>query len=55
MTITKYPILQKEDYDKWAAYAQSKTANILFSVALAERLGSKGVFSFSTEVGGGKF
>lgn len=46
-------ISKKEDYNKWAAYAQSKTANILFSAALAERLGGKGIFSFSAEVGGG--
>ncbi|RAK99431.1 NAD(P)-binding protein [Aspergillus ibericus CBS 121593] len=34
-------------YDKWQAYGQSKTANILFSVSLAEKLGGKGVESFS--------
>jgi NAD(P)-dependent dehydrogenase (short-subunit alcohol dehydrogenase family) len=40
-------------YNKWEAYSQSKTANILFSAALAERLRSKGIFSFSLDVGGG--
>lgn len=34
-------------YDRWKAYGQSKTANMLFSVALAERLGDKGLRSFS--------
>ena len=34
-------------YDKWKAYGQSKTANMLFSVALAEKLGPRGVFSYS--------
>ncbi|CRG82945.1 Retinol dehydrogenase 14 [Talaromyces islandicus] len=34
-------------YDKWQAYGQSKTANILFSVSLAKKLGDKGVKSFS--------
>ncbi|QKX63987.1 uncharacterized protein TRUGW13939_11160 [Talaromyces rugulosus] len=34
-------------YDKWQAYGQSKTANMLFSVSLAEKLGDKGVKSFS--------
>ncbi|KAJ5548202.1 short-chain dehydrogenase [Penicillium frequentans] len=34
-------------YDKWQAYGQSKTANMLFSVSLAEKLGAKGVQSFS--------
>ncbi|EPQ53753.1 NAD P-binding protein [Gloeophyllum trabeum ATCC 11539] len=33
-------------YDKWRAYGQAKTANILFSVALAEKLGSKGLKVF---------
>ena len=30
-------------YDKWAAYGQAKTANVLFSVALQRRLGAMGV------------
>jgi NAD(P)-dependent dehydrogenase (short-subunit alcohol dehydrogenase family) len=30
-------------YDKWQAYGQAKTANILFSVALHRRLGNMGV------------
>ena len=34
-------------YDKWKAYGQAKTANILFSVSLADKVGSKGVFSYS--------
>ncbi|OKL56783.1 hypothetical protein UA08_07814 [Talaromyces atroroseus] len=34
-------------YDKWQAYGQSKTANMLFSVSLAEKLGPRGVKSFS--------
>ncbi|KAK3045612.1 hypothetical protein LTR09_012820 [Extremus antarcticus] len=34
-------------YDKWKAYGQSKTANMLFSVALADRLGRLGLRSFS--------
>ncbi len=33
----------KRDYDKWSAYGQSKTANILFAVGLEERLGGRGV------------
>ncbi|KAL8360050.1 hypothetical protein RB598_008402 [Gaeumannomyces tritici] len=40
-------------YEKWTAYGQSKTANVLFSVALAERLGgTRGVFAFSVHPGG---
>ena len=34
-------------YDRWKAYGQSKTANMLFSVALADKLGSSGLLSFS--------
>ncbi|EPQ53758.1 NAD P-binding protein [Gloeophyllum trabeum ATCC 11539] len=38
-------------YDKWRAYGQAKTANILFSLALAEKLGSKGLKAFSLHPG----
>ncbi|KAI0741671.1 hypothetical protein C8Q80DRAFT_148437 [Daedaleopsis nitida] len=38
-------------YDKWRAYGQSKTANILFAVSLAEKLGPKGVKAFSLHPG----
>ncbi|TFK86693.1 NAD(P)-binding protein, partial [Polyporus arcularius HHB13444] len=38
-------------YNKWVAYGQSKTANILFSVELAQRLGSKGLKAFSVHPG----
>ncbi|KAM0417028.1 hypothetical protein ACHAPT_012994 [Fusarium lateritium] len=34
-------------YNKWRAYGQSKTANMLFSVALAAKLASRGLQSFS--------
>ncbi|EPQ53757.1 short-chain dehydrogenase [Gloeophyllum trabeum ATCC 11539] len=40
-----------KEYNKWAAYGQAKTANILFSVALAEKLGSKGLTAFSLHPG----
>lgn len=33
----------RRPYDKWQAYGQAKTANILFSVALQARLGARGV------------
>ena len=39
-------------YDERAAYAQSKTANILFAVELAARLGRKGVTAVSAHPGG---
>ncbi|MCJ1433913.1 hypothetical protein MMC27_003278 [Xylographa pallens] len=38
-------------YNAWLVYGQSKTANMLFSVALAERLGARGVQSFSLHPG----
>ncbi|PVH86419.1 NAD(P)-binding protein [Cadophora sp. DSE1049] len=38
-------------FNTWEAYGQSKTANILFSVALAEKLASKGVKSYSIHPG----
>ena len=34
---------ERRPYDKWAAYGQSKTANVLFAVALDRRLGAAGV------------
>jgi len=41
-----------KDYEKWAAYGQSKTANMLFTISLAEKLGKRGVKSFSLHPGG---
>lgn len=42
-----YNFSNGELYDKWAAYGQSKTAVSLTALALAEKLGSKGLLSFS--------
>jgi len=39
-------------YDKWAAYAQAKTANALFAVALDAREAQHGVNAFSVHPGG---
>ncbi|EIW75745.1 NAD(P)-binding protein [Coniophora puteana RWD-64-598 SS2] len=36
-----------EFYDRWRAYGQSKTANILLAAALAERLGKRGLTAVS--------
>ena len=38
-------------YDQWEAYGQSKTANILFSYALAQKLGPKGLRAYSLHPG----
>jgi NAD(P)-dependent dehydrogenase (short-subunit alcohol dehydrogenase family) len=41
-----------KNYDPWAEYGQSKTANMLFTVSLASKLASKGMFSYSVHPGG---
>ena len=38
-------------YDKWEAYGQSKTANILFTVELERRLGPRGVHAYAVHPG----
>jgi NAD(P)-dependent dehydrogenase (short-subunit alcohol dehydrogenase family) len=42
----------RRPYDKWRAYAQSKTANALFAYALNERLRACGGLAFSVHPGG---
>ncbi|KAL5336645.1 hypothetical protein BJX70DRAFT_389830 [Aspergillus crustosus] len=42
---------QGETYHRWSAYGQSKTANILFAVSLAEKLGAKGLQAYSLHPG----
>ncbi|MEV4149926.1 SDR family NAD(P)-dependent oxidoreductase [Amycolatopsis sp. NPDC049691] len=39
-------------YDKWAAYGQAKTANVLFAVRLDELGAEKGVHAFALHPGG---
>ncbi|KAI1109204.1 WW domain-containing oxidoreductase [Nemania sp. NC0429] len=46
-----YNFSNGETYNKWSAYGQSKTANILFSVSLAEKLGSRGLQTYSLHPG----
>lgn len=43
---------EHRDYDEWAAYGQSKTANILFSVELDRRFAALGVRSTAVHPGG---
>ncbi|MBN7795569.1 SDR family NAD(P)-dependent oxidoreductase [Parahaliea mediterranea] len=45
------PNYLRRDYDKWQSYGQSKTANILFSVALDRRLAPRGVRVFAVHPG----
>lgn len=42
---------KKRNYDPWIAYGQSKTANILFSVALSKLYENEGIVSFSVMPG----
>ena len=46
------PNFERRDYDRWLAYGQSKTANILFALALDERGKGEGVRAFSLHPGG---
>ncbi|EHK45986.1 hypothetical protein TRIATDRAFT_264467 [Trichoderma atroviride IMI 206040] len=47
-----YNFSDGESYDRWQAYGQSKTANILMCLALADRLGaSHGLTAFSLHPG----
>lgn len=45
------PHFERRDYDPWAAYGQSKTANALFAVALDARGRNGGVRAFSAHPG----
>lgn len=46
------PQFKNRDYDKWASYGQSKTANIMFSVGLENRLAGKGIHAYAVHPGG---
>jgi NAD(P)-dependent dehydrogenase (short-subunit alcohol dehydrogenase family) len=41
-----------EGYDKWAAYGQAKTANVLFAVQLDKLAAAQGVRAFALHPGG---
>lgn len=43
---------ERRPYDKWLAYGQSKTANVLFAVELERRLGAAGVHAYAVHPGG---
>jgi NAD(P)-dependent dehydrogenase (short-subunit alcohol dehydrogenase family) len=45
------PNFEHREYDPWAAYGQSKTANILFAVALDARARAEGTRAFSLHPG----
>ncbi|MGB3739573.1 MAG: SDR family NAD(P)-dependent oxidoreductase [Pontixanthobacter sp.] len=46
------PDFTNREYDKWDAYGQSKTANILFTVALEKRLADDGIHALAVHPGG---
>lgn len=44
--------MKEETYNKWHSYGQSKTANMLMAISLAEKLGPKrGLLAFSVHPG----
>src|SRR5262245_18382829 len=43
---------ERRPYDKWQAYGQAKTANVLFAVGLDRRLGSRGTHAVALHPGG---
>ncbi|MEL7485990.1 MAG: SDR family NAD(P)-dependent oxidoreductase [Pseudomonadota bacterium] len=43
---------EKEPYEKWTAYGQSKTANALFAVEFDRRMRERGVRAFAVHPGG---
>jgi len=45
------PNFEHKEYDKWKAYAQSKTANVLFAVALDAKGRAHGVRAFAVHPG----
>ncbi|GAC1445636.1 MAG: SDR family NAD(P)-dependent oxidoreductase [Mycobacteriales bacterium] len=45
------PHWRTRDYDKWKAYGQSKTANVLFTLELDRRWGPRGVHAFAVHPG----
>lgn len=46
------PHFERRDYDKWVAYGQSKTANVLFAVGLERRFAGDGIHAFGLHPGG---
>ncbi|MDJ0851538.1 MAG: SDR family NAD(P)-dependent oxidoreductase [Myxococcota bacterium] len=45
------PHFERTDYDKWVAYGQAKTANVLHAVELDRRLAKQGVRAFAIHPG----
>lgn len=45
-------MFERRPYDKWTAYGQAKTANVLFAVGLEERGAKRGIHAFAVHPGG---
>jgi NAD(P)-dependent dehydrogenase (short-subunit alcohol dehydrogenase family) len=45
------PFFEKDPYDKWLAYGQAKTANVLFTIALEKRFKDRGVHAYAVHPG----
>ena len=45
-------MFERREYDKWAAYGQAKTANVLFAIGLDARAEPHGVRAFAVHPGG---
>lgn len=46
------PHFENREYDKWASYGQSKTANVQFTVGLERRFADKGIHAYAVHPGG---
>jgi NAD(P)-dependent dehydrogenase (short-subunit alcohol dehydrogenase family) len=46
------PHFERLAYDPWVGYGQSKTANVLFALALDERYAAEGIRAFAVHPGG---
>lgn len=46
------PNFERRAYDKWQAYGQSKTANVLFTRGLEDRCGARGIHAYAVHPGG---
>jgi NAD(P)-dependent dehydrogenase (short-subunit alcohol dehydrogenase family) len=46
------PMFERRPYDKWSAYGQAKTANVLFAVGLDARGAARGIRAFAVHPGG---
>lgn len=47
-----YNFGEGKEYEKWAAYGQSKSANVLYARGLTERYGGKGLRAYGVHPGG---